>query len=75
MTLCKDGSGQLKNNYYDEISANLHVSVPPSMFMAPVGYSYKDPAMREGVKLLIEEDDWNPDSCPRELGLAELSLP
>ena len=45
------------------------------MFMALVGYSYKDPAMREGVKLLIEEDDWNPDSCPRELGLAELSLP
>ena len=45
------------------------------MFMTLVGYSYNEPAMREGVKLLIEEDDWNPDSCPRELGLAELSLP
>ena len=43
--------------------------------MALVGYSYIDPAMSEGVKLLREEDDWNPDSCPRELGLAELALP
>ena len=53
----------------------VYVSLPPSSFMALVGYSYNDPFMREGVKLLIEEDDWNPDSCPRELGLAELSLP
>ena len=43
--------------------------------MAVVGYSYNDPARSEGVRLLIEEDDWNPDSCPRELGLAEPALP
>ena len=31
--------------------------------------------MREGVKLLREADDWNPDSWSRELGLAEPALP
>ena len=43
--------------------------------MALIGYSQSDPARRGGVKLLREEDDWNPDSWPRELGLAELALP
>ena len=30
--------------------------------------------MSEGVKLRREDDDWNPDSRPRELGLAKLLL-
>ena len=51
------------------------MSLPLSLSMALIGYSQSDPARRGGVKLLREEDDWNPDSWPRELGLAELALP
>ena len=43
--------------------------------MLLIGHSYNDPVMSDGVKLLRDDDDWNPDSCPRELGFAELALP
>ena len=49
--------------------------LPPPLSMALTGYSQSDPVKREGVKLLKEEDDWKPDSCPRELGFAEPALP
>ena len=43
--------------------------------MLLIGHSCNDPVMSDGVKLLRDDDDWNPDSCPRELGFAEPALP
>ena len=43
--------------------------------MLLIGHSCNDPVMSDGVKLLRDDDDWNPDSCPRELGFTELALP
>ena len=53
------------NRWIDTLPATLSL----------IGCSYSDPARRDGVKLLREAEDWNPDSWPRELGLVEAAPP